>query len=172
MFNLNNSFFTHTENGTNEPTKLEKCSYLNITFALAKNGYLKIKLPKLELGNVPSAWTPAPNDIFYSEVGNNNENILDLIANNSSNINDINQSFNITVTDINGTQSDFTSYQEFVNYVQTQTGQIKNLTELTGEHTETLSGVNTQIEQIVLDNGDLKKRTAYIATGYKDQDID
>ena len=169
VFNLNNSFFTHTENGTNEPTKLEKCSYLNITFALAKNGYLKIKLPKLELGNVPSAWTPAPNDIFYSEVGNNNENILDLIANNSSNINDINQSFNITVTDINGTQSDFTSYQEFVNYVQTQTGQIKNLTELTGEHTKTLSGVNTQIEQIVLDNGDLKKRTAYIATGYKDE---
>ena len=169
VFNLNNNFFTHTENGTNKPTELEKCSYLNITFALAKNGYLKIKLPKLELGNVPSAWTPAPNDIFYSEVGNNNENILDLIANNSSNINDINQSFNITVTDINGTQSVFTSYQEFVNYVQTQTGQIKNLTELTGEHTKTLSGVNTQIEQIVLDNGDLKKRTAYIATGYKDE---
>lgn len=169
VFNLNDSFFTHTENGTNEPTKLEDCSYLNITFALTKNGYLKIKLPKLELGNVPSAWTPAPNDIFYSEVGENSENILDLIANNSSGIDTINGNFNITVTNIDGSQSVFTSYQEFVNYVQTQTDQIKDLTKLTNEHDTTLSGVNTQIEQILLVNGDLKARTAYIATGYKDE---
>lgn len=166
VFNLNDSFFTHTENGTNTPTKLEDCSYLNITFALTKNGYLKIKLPKLELGNVPSAWTPAPNDIFYSEVGNGSENILDLIANNSSGISDINTSFNITVTGSDGTPMVFTSYQQFVNYIN---GETNKVTTLANKNDATLAGVNTQIKEILSVNGDLVERTAYIATGYENE---
>lgn len=52
--------------------------YYSFDLFLKDKGQLKIKKPKLELGNVPTAWSASPYDITYEEV-----NGLNLISNNN-----------------------------------------------------------------------------------------
>ena len=66
VFTLNELESTDNSNGA--VTALENCSYLFINFYCAKNGSFKIKKPKLELGNSPSAWSASPYDINYNNV--------------------------------------------------------------------------------------------------------
>lgn len=61
-----------TDNNTLVPTPLENCRYFNILFYLNNNGNVQIKQPKLELGNVPSAWSASPYDIDFSNVSGTN----------------------------------------------------------------------------------------------------
>lgn len=66
VFTLNE--LEKTENFSGVATALEDCSYLFINFYCSKNGSFKIKKPKLELGNSPSAWSASPYDIDYNNV--------------------------------------------------------------------------------------------------------
>ena len=76
IFTLDDSFFNRSDNkidtdGDNSAdteiiTPLEECNYLSVYFFMKNKGKIKIKKPKLEMGNIVSAWSENPEDIFYN----------------------------------------------------------------------------------------------------------
>ena len=46
----------------------ENCDELRIRFALQKNGILKIKKPKLEIGTIPTDWSSKPSDLLFAKL--------------------------------------------------------------------------------------------------------
>ena len=52
-------------------TPLEECKYLSVYFFIKNEGKVKIKKPKLEMGNIPTAWSASPDDIDYNFLNSN-----------------------------------------------------------------------------------------------------
>lgn len=50
---------------------LEDCNYFSILFSTSLGKNIKIKKPKLEIGNIPSSWSSSPYDIDYSFLNSN-----------------------------------------------------------------------------------------------------
>ena len=50
-----------------ELPSLETCKYVSIQFNLLNSGKIKIKKPKLELGNITTSWSASPSDLDYSD---------------------------------------------------------------------------------------------------------
>lgn len=69
-FTFNQDFFTGTD--VTEISSIEELNYFNVLFYIERNGSIRIKKPKLELGNVPSAWSASPYDLDYSDIVSQN----------------------------------------------------------------------------------------------------
>lgn len=50
-----------------ELPSLESCKYFSIQFNLLNFGKVKVKKPKLELGNITTSWSASPSDLDYSD---------------------------------------------------------------------------------------------------------
>ena len=55
-----------------ELPSLETCKYFSIQFNLLNSGKVKIKKPKLELGNIATSWSASPSDLDYSDFAGAN----------------------------------------------------------------------------------------------------
>lgn len=49
----------------------KECKYMSIYFYISQDGKLQIKKPKLEMGNIPTDWSPSPSDIDYNFLSSN-----------------------------------------------------------------------------------------------------
>lgn len=83
VFELSDSLFNSSENYTDkngngeydkgeENVSFAKCNYFWIQFYIKNLGTFQIKQPKLEVGNVPSAWSASPYDVSLENISGTN----------------------------------------------------------------------------------------------------
>ena len=70
-FVLTEDFFTKTDLSSTDKPNITDYNYIYLNFYLGEKGNLRIKKPKLELGNIPTAWSASPYDIDYTSISAN-----------------------------------------------------------------------------------------------------
>lgn len=132
-----------------------------------------IKKPKLEIGNTPTAWCMASNDIILEGLNLDSTNlgsgsIVDIlqqhianIKSNSNNINSlINGEINVSIKNPNGTTSTFTKLNDLSEYLNTNINQIIELQK------DNNKVINNQSDTLVLISDRLYKFENKITMGY------
>ena len=149
-------------------------SYINIIFI----GYLvnggielnfEIKKPKLEVANIPSAWSSAPNDaLFENLILDENISVVDALQQqinglqeaekNISSISRGNLSFSINTSE---GKLNFSNLLDFSNYLNTQINTIITNTN------KQYNVIDTEFNTLVTDNAELFKLNNKIILGYE-----
>ena len=132
-----------------------------------------IKKPKLEIGNMPTAWCMASNDIILEGLNLDSASlgsgsIVDIlqqhianIKSNSNNINSlINGEINVGIKNPNGTTSTFTKLDDLSEYLNTNINQIIELQK------DNSKVINNQSNTLVLISDRLYKFENKITMGY------
>ena len=132
-----------------------------------------IKKPKLEIGNTPTAWCMASNDIILEGLNLDSASlgsgsIVDIlqqhianIKSNSNNINSlINGEINVGIKNPNGTTSTFTKLDDLSEYLNTNINQIIELQK------DNSKVINNQSNTLVLISDRLYKFENKITMGY------
>ena len=137
-----------------------------------------IKKPKLEIGNTPTAWCMASNDIILEElnldsVSLGSGSIVDIlkqhIANinsNSNNINSlINGSINVSINNPDGTTSTFTKLEDLSKYLNESLNRVIELQK--GNH----EVINNKYDTLALSLDKLYKFENKIEMGYDNNNL-
>lgn len=131
-----------------------------------------IKKPKLEVGNTPTAWSLAADDIIFEGISIdstdlNGSSIVDLLKEqikniqlNSNSIGLIQGNMLVNITDINGNKISYTNLQDLYNYLNTN---INTIIEL--QNNENLV-INTKLDTISANLEGLYKIQNKIELGY------
>lgn len=131
-----------------------------------------IKKPKLEVGNTPTAWSLAADDVIFEGISIdstdlNGSSIVDLLKEqikniqlNSSSIGLIQGNMLVNITDINGNKISYTNLQDLYNYLNTN---INTIIEL--QNNENLV-INTKLDTISANLEGLYKIQNKIELGY------
>lgn len=131
-----------------------------------------IKKPKLEVGNTPTAWSLAADDIIFEGISIdstdlNGSSIVDLLKEqikniqlNSNSIGLIQGNMLVNITDINGNKISYTNLQDLYNYLNTN---INTIIEL--QNKDNLI-INTKLDTISKDLEGLYKIQNKIELGY------
>lgn len=131
-----------------------------------------IKKPKLEVGNTPTAWSLAADDIIFEGISIdstdlNGSSIVDLLKEqikniqlNSNSIGLIQGNMLVNITDINGNKISYTNLQDLYNYLNTN---INTIIEL--QNNENLV-INTKLNTISANLEGLYKIQNKIELGY------
>lgn len=134
-----------------------------------------IKKPKLEMGNTPTAWSLAADDIIFEGINIdstdlNGSSIVDLLKEqikniqlNSSSIGLMQGNMLVNITDINGNKISYTNLQDLYNYLNTN---INTIIEL--QNNENLV-INTKLDTISANLEGLYKIQNKIELGYDDE---
>ena len=174
FFNLSSSSFIQ------EKSSIENCEILRIVFTLEKSGQIKIKKPKLEIGNIPTDWSSAVNDFLFSAIaGLEGDNLKEILTNYLTKINNSNDRLTLTVGN-----TTITSLKELEEYLSTEIGVVKTelsdtKNEIINSHIETLknqfneiTGTISQIKSYInLGYENDAKRTPYLLLGTEDEGI-
>lgn len=161
FFNLSSSSFLREENRLS----IEECEILRIVFTLEKSGQIKIKKPKLEIGSIPTDWSPAINDFFFSAIeGLEGENLSEVLKDYLNKLNDSNERLTLTIGN-----TTITSLEQLEQYLSNEIGVVK--TDLSTTKTEIIDSyiadINEQINQI---NGTITQIESYIKLGYENDE--
>lgn len=137
-----------------------------------------IKKPKLEIGNTPTAWCMASNDIILEElnldsVSLGSGSIVDIlkqhIANinsNSNNINSlINGSINVSINNPDGTTSTFTKLEDLSKYLNESLNRVIELQKSNNEV------INNKYDTLALSLDKLYKFENKIEMGYDNNNL-
>ena len=131
-----------------------------------------IKKPKLEIGNIPTAWSLAANDVIFEGLNIdsndlNSNSIVDLLKEqikniqlNSNSIGLIQGNMLVNITDISGNKISYTNLQDLYNYLNTN---INTIIEL--QNKENLV-INTKLDTISTNLEGLYKIQNKIELGY------
>lgn len=134
-----------------------------------------IKKPKLEVGNTPTAWSLAADDIIFEGISIdstdlNGSSIVDLLKEqikniqlNSNSIGLIQGNMLVNITDINGNKISYTNLQDLYNYLNTN---INTIIEL--QNKDNLV-INTKLDTISKNLEGLYKIQNKIELGYDDE---
>ena len=71
-FILSETDFGSYDSNASGPITWDECNYMSIRFYLSYHGKVQIRKPKLELGNLPTLWSPSPYDINYEDISGMN----------------------------------------------------------------------------------------------------
>lgn len=131
-----------------------------------------IKKPKLEVGNTPTAWSMAADDVIFEGISIDSTNlngnsIVDLLKEqikniqlNSNSIGLIQGNMLVNITDINGNKISYTNLQDLYNYLNTN---INTIIEL--QNKDNLV-INTKLDTISANLEGLYKIQNKIELGY------
>lgn len=139
---------------------------------ITTNYNFDIKKPKLEVGNTPTAWSLAADDVIFEGINIdstdlNGNSIVDLLKEqikniqlNSNSIGLIQGNMLVNITDINGNKISYTNLQDLYNYLNTN---INTIIEL--QNKESLV-INTKLDTISVNLEGLYKIQNKIELGY------
>lgn len=139
---------------------------------ITTNYNFDIKKPKLEVGNTPTAWSLAADDVIFEGINIdstdlNGNSIVDLLKEqikniqlNSNSIGLIQGNMLVNITDINGNKISYTNLQDLYNYLNTN---INTIIEL--QNKESLV-INTKLDTISANLEGLYKIQNKIELGY------
>lgn len=131
-----------------------------------------IKKPKLEVGNTPTAWNLAADDIIFEGINIdstdlNGSSIVDLLKEqikkiqlNSSSIGSVQDNMLVNITDINGNKISYTNLQNLYDYLNTN---INTIIELQDKQNLV---INTRLNNISGKLGELYEIQNKIQLGY------
>ncbi len=131
-----------------------------------------IKKPKLEVGNTPTAWSLAADDVIFEGINIdstdlNGNSIVDLLKEqikniqlNSNSIGSIQNNMLVNITDVSGNKISYTNLQDLYNYLNTN---INTIIEL--QNKESLV-INTKLDTISANLEGLYKIQNKIELGY------
>lgn len=71
-FILSETDFGAYDSSESGPITWDECNYMSVRFYLSHHGKIQIRKPKLEMGNLPTLWSPSPYDINYEDISGMN----------------------------------------------------------------------------------------------------
>ncbi len=134
-----------------------------------------IKKPKLEIGNIPTAWTPASNDLLFEDLTTDldelsGSSILQVLTdqltkiNNNTNILSSVQDGNINITVKTPTgDKTYTNLKDFYNYLNKEINRVENLT------TSNNNSINTRFTTLESNIGNFYELKNKIILGYDEE---
>lgn len=153
---------------------------INFIGYLEKNDVIlnfEIKKPKLEIGNTPTAWSLANNDILFENLNVNLDNLdskslveilnnqISSISSNSSAISNLEKNTTITIIDAKGVSHNYTNLSDFNNYLNTN---INTIIDNKINSNNTL--IDTKYNTLESSLGKLYQIENKITLGYDDND--
>ena len=153
---------------------------INFIGYLEKNDVIlnfEIKKPKLEIGNTPTAWSLANNDILFENLNVNLDNLdskslieilnnqISSISSNSSAISNLEKNTTVTIIDAKGVSHNYTNLSDFNDYLNTN---INTIIDNKIDSNNTV--INTKYNTLESSLGKLYQIENKITLGYDDND--